>query len=190
MKNDNFLLQYRSIRRPKPLWNESALFSSYEYIELSEGIWVDRVAEYILHYAMFGDNQHLRAEAVREFKTNYRVFHPSSLQQSDYAKLCILLAKQSEVCINTYSNTFEQLAVHFPYIRFYTDSTYTTNNFIQISTEELCKRSSTTLTLINESSYQLKPLICNWANIIVYDANFFDDSSLDNNLLEGGNYFG
>ena len=190
MKNDNFPLRYRSISKPKPLWNESALFGGYDYIEITDGIWVHRSLEYVFQYAVSGENPQLRNEAINEIKKGAGVFKPSLLQQSDYTKLCILLNKQTEVCINNYSYTFEQLACRFPYTKFYTDSHYTTPNFIQISTEELCKRSSTTLTLINESSYHLKPSIRNWANIIPYNANFFDDSLIDSNLLEGGNFIG
>lgn len=186
MRNDNLLLQYRSLHKPRPLWEESAYYGGYEYIELTEGIWVPRTHEYILRYALAGSNANVRREAANEIKSGGFLFRPSTLQQSDYTKLSILINKQSAVCIDKYSFTFEQFAQRFTNTTFYTTGSYTTPNFIQISEDEFFKKSSTTLTLVNETSYSVKPCICNWANIIVYNASFFDDSLADIDLIKGG----
>lgn len=183
MKND-ILLQYRSLYKPKPLWSEQAIYSGYEYIEMTNGIWINRQYEYVILYALVGANQLIRSEALNELKDTSIYFKPSKLQQSDFAKLCLLLSHCKEVCIEGYSYSFSILAQRFPFIKFYTNSIYTDYNFIQISTEELCKKSNNTLTLINSQSYDLKSHLHNWGNIVVYSAELFDESSLDNFMLK------
>lgn len=190
MKNNDILLQYRSLQKPRPLWHETALYGGYEYIEITEGVWLPRIHEYVLQYAISGDNPALRKEAIKEIQSGEHLFKPSYLQQSDHTKLSILINKQAEVCIDKYSYTFEQFAQRFSFTKFYTTSSYTAPNFIQISEEEFCKRISTTLTLVNESSYSIKPKIRNWANVISYNSSFFDDSLAGDNILEGGDFIG
>lgn len=189
MRNNDILLQYRSLLKPRPLWNETALYGGYEYIELADGVWIPRAYEYVLQYALAGSNIHLRKEAAAEIKTGGFIFRPSSLQQSDFTKLSILINKQTEVCIDKYSYAFEQLAQRFSFTTFYTISSYTAPNFIQLSEEEFCRKTSTTLTLVNEKSYDMKSRLRNWANVIPYNASFFDDSLASDNLIEGGDLF-
>lgn len=186
---NNILMRYRSVNKPKPLWNETAIYGGYEYIALSEDVWVSREYEYLLQYALAGTNQSLQKEAFRELKDNTPKFRPSQLQKSDFTKLCILLHKQTDVCIDKFSYSFEELSYRFLDVRFYTNGDYASQRFIQISSEELCKRSSTTLTLINESSYDLKENIRNWANVIPYNASFFKDNLTADYTLEGGNIY-
>lgn len=190
MKKTDLFLQYRSVLKPRPLWTETALYGGYEYIEVSEGLWIRRQYEYLLNYALTGESQTLREEACRELKSESLYFKPSALQQSDYAKLCVLLNKQKEVCIEGYSYSFDLFSQKFPFIKFYTNANYTQPNFIQLPTEELCKLSSTIVTLVNPKSSNLKLSLRNWANVIPYSANFFDEDLLDNNFLEGGAEFG
>ncbi len=184
----NILMQYRSVNKPRPLWNETAIYGGYEYIAISEDIWVSREYEYVLQYALAGTNQSIRKEALRELKDNVPKFRPSTLQKSDFTKLCIILNKQTDVCIDKFSYSFEELSYRFSNVKFYTNGEYASPKFIQISSEELCKRTSTTLTLINESSYDLKGSIRNWANIIPYNACFFEDM-ISTNTLKGGNIY-
>ncbi len=186
MKN-NLFLQYRSLLKPRPLWIETALYGGYEYIELTDGVWVNRIDEFLVHYALAGQNNQMKQAALEELKQQTKWFTPTDMQQSDFVKLCILINKQIEVCINSYSYTFEQLSYRFNHTKFYTLGNYTTPNFIQVSEEELCRRSSTTLTLVDEASFELKGKLRNWANVLPYNASFFVDSLADYNLIEGGN---
>lgn len=183
MRND-IILQYRSLHKPRPLWSEQAIYGGYEYIEIAKDVWINRQFEYIVQYALTGTNQLLKTEAMKELKDTSFYFKPSKLQQSDYAKLCLLLSHHKEVCIDKYSYSFGALAQRFPFIKFYTNSVYTEFKFTQISTEELCKRSNNTLTLINSQSYNLKSYLHNWGNVIVYDAELFDEVSLEEFMLK------
>lgn len=183
---NSILMQYRSISKPRPLWNETALYGGYEYIALSEDVWISREYEYLLQYALAGDNQSIRKEALQELRDNIPKFKPSQLQKSDFTKLCILLGKQTDICIDKFSYSFEELSYRFLGVKFYTNGEYASPKFIQISSEELCKRTSTTLTLINELSYSLKGNIRNWANVIPYNAHFFEDNLSTNYSLKGG----
>lgn len=170
MKNE-LVCRYRSALRPRPLWPETALYGGYKYIELTEDLWIPRTMEYVFLCANSDVNENIRALALAELKDSSRYFRPSAFQQSDYLKLLYTLSRQSAFAISGYSFGLQSILDRLRSCTVYTDADYTTPDRKLVSTEQICRYSSTLITLLPVSSTNLKSLVANWGNIIVYDTD-------------------
>lgn len=184
MKN-NFYLRYRSVVRPNPLWGEQALYGGYTHIELVDGVWVSRMYEAYLHCLAEDVPAQLKQLAIEILSDKNIQFHPAELQQSNEIKLRLLLSKQPYFAIQGYSKAAEDFLSILPIAKVYSDADYVLPNCQKVTSSQLCRLSSHMITLLSYSATRLKSDICNWGNVIVYDAEMFASSQI---LLQGGSY--
>lgn len=178
MKN-NIELMYRSVTRPIPLWTEPALFGGYQYLELTPGVWCSRVYEYLLQAVMNEpQSSPIYSYALNALQDTSIYFYPSEMQLIDRYKLKLLLSKNPVFSVQGYSLAAEEFFSTLFYTTIYSDANYALPNLRKISTKDLCQKSSHILTLVNYNSTSLKGSFPNWGNIIVYDANTFDDKAI------------
>lgn len=182
MKNDVWL-RYRSVARPDPLWIEQALYGGYTHIELVEGTWISRIHEVYAQCLVEEIPMELKQIAIKKLSDTDIHFHPGTCQQNNAVKLRILLNKQPYFAIQGYSKAAENFLSVIPYKKIYTDADYDLKNCQKVSTNQICALSSHMITLISCSSTNLKSEICNWGNVIVYDAETFASIQC---LLQGG----
>lgn len=175
---------YRSITRPRPLWPEVALYGGYKFIELNENYWLPRTLEYLLLYAKFGENQELQTQAIRELNSSTKLFKPSDFQRSDYLKLLYTLSRQSAIAIIGYAAGLQTIIERLADCTIYTDSNYTTSRITKLTTEQICKCSSTMITLMPYTETSLKSEISNWGNVIVYDEDMLIETQTGGALCQ------
>lgn len=176
--------QYRSVHRPRPIWPEVGLYGGYNYIELADGLWLPRIHEVYIHLMSMSMPDEIKREVRKSLDITEKIFRPSAMQQCDSVKLRILFNSIDTFSVQGYSLAAEHFLGMIPYTKVYTDYPYHLPNIEVVSTEELCKRSISMLTLMHYRSTNLKEHIRNWGNIIAYDANTFADIT-DSRLIGG-----
>lgn len=184
MRNNCIDMRYRSITRPRPLWSETAIYGGYKFIELTEDCWIPRTFEYLMLCVYSDAPLEVRELAKRELNVPSNFFHPSQFQQSDYHKLLYTLSRQSAIAISGYAAGMQSIIQRLAGCKIYTDSSYTFPETVTISTEQICKISSTLITLIPVTSTHLKSQIANWGNIIIYDEDMLVENNIGGQLCQ------
>lgn len=178
--------QYRSVKKPDPIWTECALYCGYTHIAISSTCWVSRTAEYLVREIMQKPQD---GKLKEELRTRSVMYSPSLYESSNYLKLLRMLHKAPEFSVIGFSPALEQLLQSIYYTTIYTDGSYYLSRSKKADAHTLARESSYRLTLIHGDCTYLKPDICNWGNVVVFSDDMCrEDLPMDNYLVEERDY--